>query len=240
VRGDRHPDTLTTRALRALALSNLGRYGEALAEIETFAPIEAEVKGDRHPDTLATRYLRALALGNLGRYGEALTEIETFAPIEAEVRGDRHPDTLTTRALRALALSNLGRYGEALTELEILLPIWSDVMGDRHPSSIALRSFQIGVEIAAKRNIDHSGELRKIIHALIDLAGPRVERTLYARYRLARLLQRQGETDAARIEATQVIADFDPATASTHVLRRSVECLLSMIDGGPEDSALVI
>jgi hypothetical protein len=50
---------LDAQMVRASVLRNLGRYGEALAKIDAFAPIVVEVKGMRHPDTLNTRYLRA-------------------------------------------------------------------------------------------------------------------------------------------------------------------------------------
>ncbi len=39
-------------------LESLGRYGEALAEIDAMLPIRTEVSGDRHPGTLTTRSLR--------------------------------------------------------------------------------------------------------------------------------------------------------------------------------------
>jgi len=67
-------------------LHSLGRYDEAVAEIDAFAPIEAEELSLRHPSTLATRRLRASVLQSLGRYDEVLAEI----PIEAEVLGLRH------------------------------------------------------------------------------------------------------------------------------------------------------
>ena len=72
---------MTSRLLYARILSNLGRYDEALKEIEAFAPIQAEVLGPPHPSVLTTRYLRARTLSDLGRYDEALKEIEAFAPI---------------------------------------------------------------------------------------------------------------------------------------------------------------
>ena len=44
---------LNARYLRACVLDGLGRYGEALAEIDAFAPIQAEVLGERHPNVMA-------------------------------------------------------------------------------------------------------------------------------------------------------------------------------------------
>ena len=54
----RHPDVLTTRKLRAQVLSDLGRYGDALAEIDAFSPIQVEVQGARHPAALRTNSLK--------------------------------------------------------------------------------------------------------------------------------------------------------------------------------------
>jgi hypothetical protein len=213
-------------------LGNLGRYGEALAEIDAFAPIGVEVHGDRHPATLATRYLRAQVLGNLGRHGEALAEIDAFAPIEVEVRGDRHPDTLVTRSLRAQVLSNLGRHGEALAEIDAFAPVQVEVRGDRHRDTLATVSLRIGIEIADMRNIDRVAELRRTIHELDAAVGKNAATTLFARYRLARLLLQQGHTGEARAEITDVISCFDPATDPGHILLRSAKALLAIADGG--------
>ena len=98
--GPRHPNVLTTRYLWAQTLSSLGRYDEALKEIEAFAPLRAEVLGPRHPNVLTTRCLRADALSNLGRYDDAVNEIAAFAPVESEVLGARHPSVVATRSLR--------------------------------------------------------------------------------------------------------------------------------------------
>ena len=111
---------LLTRFFRAAVLRDLGRPGDALAEIDAFAPIEAEVNGERHPGTLSTRYLRATVLQDLGRSGDALAEIDAFAPIEAEVNGERHPGTLATRSLRIgidLAMKNNADHKDELISI---------------------------------------------------------------------------------------------------------------------------
>ena len=92
---------LQAKFVRAQVLASLGRYGEALAEIDALATIVAETLGPRHPETLDARRLRASVIEFLGRYGEALAEIDALVPIVAEAVGPRHPETLTTRYLRA-------------------------------------------------------------------------------------------------------------------------------------------
>jgi hypothetical protein len=102
VQGSRHPQTLIARYLRAFALSGCGRYGEALAEINDFAPVQAEVSAARHPHTLATRYLHAVCLANLARWDEALSELESLSlyVIQAETLGTSHIATVLTRSAR--------------------------------------------------------------------------------------------------------------------------------------------
>ena len=240
VSGERHPDTLTTRSLRAQVLNNLGRYGEALAEIDAVTPIRVEVQGERHPDTLTTRSLRAQVLSDLGRHGEALAEIDALALVMAEVNGGRHPYTLATHYLRAVVLSDLGRYGEALAEIDAFAPVHAEVIGECHPHALATRSLRIGIEIAEKRNVDRVAELRDIIASLDAVTGATSRLTLWARYRLARLLFQQGHLAEARTEVTAAIQSFDPATDPGDILLRSTRALLDMIDGKPTEAGLIV
>jgi tetratricopeptide (TPR) repeat protein len=82
--GDREPLALSARYKRALALNYLGRYSQALAEIDgaNEQPGVLNIQeqnpdlGPTHPETLITRRLRAEILQRLGRYDEALAEID--------------------------------------------------------------------------------------------------------------------------------------------------------------------
>jgi tetratricopeptide (TPR) repeat protein len=237
VKGARHPDVLTTRAWRAAVLQDLGRYDEALEEIDAFTPIQVEVKGARHPDVLTTGAARANVLQDLGRYDEALEEIDAFTPIQVEVIGTRHPNVLTTRYLRASVLQNLGRYDEVLKEIDAFAPIEVEVKGARHPDVLATRSLRIGMDIAARKNVDSEPELRSIIKLLAG--SPSKITTLRTRYRLARLLFQSGRIQEAREEISDVIAHFDVATAPNHVVLRAAKTLQKMIDGEPTDDALI-
>jgi hypothetical protein len=120
-------------------LSSLGRYGEALAEINAFAPIQIEVLGERHPDTLSTRYLRAQVLSNLGRYGEALAEIDAHAPIRVEVQGERHPATLTTRSLRIGVEIAEGRNIDRASELGQIVTALAEATGAHSRQTLSAR-----------------------------------------------------------------------------------------------------
>jgi hypothetical protein len=64
--------------------------------------------------------------------------------------------------------------------------------------------------------------------------------TLFARYRLSRLLLQSGHADEARAEILDTIAQFDLMTDPTHGLLRSAKALLSAIEGHPTSDTLIV
>jgi tetratricopeptide (TPR) repeat protein len=237
--GAHHPDTVT-RYLRAYVLACLGRYREALAEIDAYAQILAEVLGARHPLTLRARCLRAFVLGDLGRFQDALLEIDEFGPVQVEVSGARHPHTLRTRLLHAVCLANLACWDEALSEVGSQYPIQVETLGAAHVETVLTNSARMGIEIAANRDVRPASELRETIRILTMAAGATWMGTLFARYRLSRLLLQGGDAEQARAEILDTIAHFDPMTDPGHSLLRSAKALLSAIEGHPASDTLIV
>ena len=143
-------------------------------------------------------------------------------------------------AIEPPGLGQTGRWDEALQEIDAILPIQTETLGPSHLQTILSRSARIGIEIAARRNVDRIDELRTIVAALIVIAGPHSERTLLARYRLARLVLQQGRAAEARAEIADQIAQFDPMTDPGHRLLRSVKALRDMIDEHPTEETLIV
>lgn len=136
------PAVLTCRFYTARVLDDLGRYDEALAEIDAFAPIEARARGEDDPNVLVTRLLRADALDGLARYTEALAEIDAFAPIAARVLGKDHSDVFVTRLLRARILNHLGRHDEAMADIDTFAQAHAKALGEAHPDVLATRGLR--------------------------------------------------------------------------------------------------
>ena len=99
---------------------------------------------------------------------------------------------------------------------------------------------RIGIEIAAKRNVDVEGELREVIAILSTARGTSANATLIARYRLSRILFQRGHAAEARAEIVDTIAHFDPATDPVHAPLRSAKALLDMIEGRPNTEKLIV
>jgi hypothetical protein len=237
----RHPDVLTTRYLRAQVLDNLGRYGDALAEIDAFGPIGAEVKGAHHPDVLTTRFLRAIVISHLGRYADALAEIDAFMSEYVEALGSRHPFGLTAKSIRAECLANLGRWDDAISEMSAIDGSQEETSGlPPDLRTLILKSLRTGIEIASNRNVNCEAELGKTIRAIAIIAGKDAMETLWARYRLGRLLLESGRAKKAKAEIADVIARFDPLLDPGHILVRGTKALLGLTEGQPFDGKLPV
>ncbi|SFN24662.1 hypothetical protein SAMN05216386_0100 [Nitrosospira briensis] len=109
--GPEHPETLAVRMLRTSVLNHLGRFDEALQEINDRSQDKPpllttlrRVRGDEHPDTLATWGFQADCLFRLERYEDPLRETDGLLPIMERVRGNEHHETLALRVLRSMIL----------------------------------------------------------------------------------------------------------------------------------------
>jgi Tetratricopeptide repeat len=83
--GDRHPDTLTTRANLASSYWLGGRTTEAITLYERVVADSVEILGDRHPDTLTTRANLANSYWSAGRTTEAITLLSTAIEIAGQL-----------------------------------------------------------------------------------------------------------------------------------------------------------
>jgi tetratricopeptide (TPR) repeat protein len=188
---------LSARHVRASALERLGRYGEALEEINSFAQIQAEVRGGRHSSTLETRFLRAQLLTQVWALCDALAELELLIPVVAEVKGARHTDTLRVRSLRAVVLQRLGRYSDALLEFENLVPVEVEVRGARHPETLSIRYLRASVLDELGRYCDVLREIEDLAQINSEVKGPRHPDSLAIRYLRAYVLSNLGRYDEA-------------------------------------------
>jgi hypothetical protein len=130
-------DTLATRYLRAQVLQSLGRFADALAEIDAFASIQAEVLGARHPDTLATESFRigiAVAAGDRTNKEARLPDI--IAGLEAAL-GPKAYRVSRARYRLARSRANDGRLSDAAPELRSVVDHFDE---ETEPDEPLLRS----------------------------------------------------------------------------------------------------
>ena len=108
---------LDAQTYRAQVLDRLGRYAEALAEIDAFAPIHVEMLGERHPDTLTMRSLRIgieiAGQQNIDREAELRQIIRDLA----KATGTTARNTLSARYRLARLLFQQGQSAAAHAEI---------------------------------------------------------------------------------------------------------------------------
>ena len=157
-----------------------------------------------------------------------------------EILGADHDWVLNARRYPAICLANLQRWDEALQEIESLYAILEKTLGLSGIQAVSTRSAKIGIEIAARRNVDRADELREIIGTLTAATGPSTKRTLVARYRFSRLLFQRGRIEEAQAEIVDTIAQFDQMTDPGDCLLRSAKGLLDAIEERPTSATLIV
>jgi CHAT domain-containing protein len=136
VRGEKHPETLTSLTSLAYIYSQLGRYAEALPLYEKAYSLRTEMLGEKHSETLTNLSSLAYIYSQLGRYAEALPLYEKAYSLIHEVRGEKHSETLSSLSRLAYIYSRLGRYAEALPLSEKAYSLIQEVLGEKHPETL--------------------------------------------------------------------------------------------------------
>jgi tetratricopeptide (TPR) repeat protein len=156
---------LDARYFRAEALCNLGRYEEALAEIDDFAAIQLKERGARHISVVKTGILRSNVLGYLGRSDAALTEI---GDLLAALPVGGH----TKRRMLAATLIGLGRYEEGLAEIDSFAATQIQELGSSHTSVLATRELRAVALTGLGRHDEAKLEVEDSMPSLLGRPGP--------------------------------------------------------------------
>ena len=140
VLGPDHPDMLTVRDNLVGAYYSVGRFAEAIYELEKLVPDCRRVWGADYPDTLNVRDNLAVAYKSVGRFAEAIDAWEELLRDCQLVLGADHPDTLNVRNNLAVAYDSVGRFAEAIDAWEELLRDCQQVLGADHPDTLNVRN----------------------------------------------------------------------------------------------------
>lgn len=222
-------DVLESRLLRARVHVKLGRYEDALEEIDTFLPALRVAFGDKHQSVQTTGFLRAVVLDNLGRHKEAFAETETFSRFEVEALGATHPAVQSTRRLRAQILKSLGRDEDALAEIEAFAPIQREALGGNHTDVLATRYLRAAVLDNLGRYEDALAEIDAFAPTLHEEVGANHPNVLATGFLRAVVLENLGryEDALAEIEVNrptqrETLGDNHPNVKFTQTLRARI------------------
>ncbi|HSZ29284.1 MAG TPA: tetratricopeptide repeat protein [Pseudonocardiaceae bacterium] len=203
--GEEHPDTLTSRNNRALALGELGRLEEAETEHRAVLQIRQRALSEEHPDTLISRNNLASVLRGLGRLEEAEAEHRAEFQICRRVLGEEHPDTLASLHNLASVLGELGRLEEAETGHRAVLQICRRVLGEEHPATLRSRNNLANVLGERGRLEEAETEHRAVLQIQRRVLSEEHPDTLTSRNNLANVLRGLGRLEEAETEHRAVL-----------------------------------
>jgi Tfp pilus assembly protein PilF len=137
-RGD-DPDPHSARYYEAIALTDLGRFQEAEAQLEGLIEARTRVDGPDHPRTLRVKNSLAVFLLQQGRYAEAAEVLLEAVPAHERAFGAEHFLTLSAMANLAGALRQSGQLEASGPYYRRAFEGLSNRLGERHPRAIIAR-----------------------------------------------------------------------------------------------------
>jgi hypothetical protein len=138
--GPYHRRTLAAQADHAVALSKLGEFEQAEAELtEVIIRLNAQDDGDARL-LMDVRLWHYHVLVELGWLSETEADARFVAEAYARQSGPDHPDALHWRELDAVALWNDGRHDEATAEMADVAARRAATQGATHPDTLRTES----------------------------------------------------------------------------------------------------
>ena len=190
-------DRLALRQDRAELWSALGRYAQAIDELQQLLILQQNHYGSVHSSVGQTLAALGIQHQHEGRYQEAASFFDRSESIYHEIFGDDHPKVIQCLSRRGRLFWDQGRYNEAEPVLRKALMLYREHLGNNHP--MVANSLK---------------DLGRLLHVKEDLGGAE------AHYREALILYRatRGENHPDIAECLNNLAllhqsrsDFDAA-----------------------------
>ena len=134
--GEHDEDTLSSRAMSALAKTSRRRWDEAeKLDVQIMGTMK-EVLGAEHPDTLTSMNNLVSTHWNQGRWDEAEKLQVQVMETRKEVLGAEHPDTLTSMENLALTIKARGDSQSACALMDDCASLSYRILGPDHPFTV--------------------------------------------------------------------------------------------------------
>jgi serine/threonine-protein kinase len=218
--GPNHPWLSTSLNNLALAYSELGDYGEAIAIGERALGIAREHLGERHPTV-------ALFLHNLGDAHTSNRELdlgralnERALAIWRDTLGPDHNDVAMAHNGIATACYDARDFACAGEQLERAVAIWRGHLGDEHPS-VGTGLTNLGMVRMNQGDTDAAADMLGQALALRERAlGPGHPDVAHTAMGFARVRSQQGRHDEAIALARRAIAIHEAHDGPIHARTR--------------------
>jgi len=163
--GPSHPETLAARTTRGIALMDMGRLGEARADIETVLAVAETTLPPDAEETMNARHYLASILFKQGEVKASLPHWRAVVDERLEHSGERDESTLAAMGSLALVLQRLGRTDEALVLHRRSLDATEALLGPDDPASLSGRHNYALVLLDTGRTESAIHELSSVLDA---------------------------------------------------------------------------
>ncbi len=130
--GPEHPDVAAAHSNLGLALTQIGRFDEALAHHADARASWEESLGPAHPMVGVSLTNEAFAYEKLERFEEAAAVYEKAIELRRASLGPRHPGVALTTNNLGFVRGSLGQHQVALGLHQEALSIWNEAYGETH------------------------------------------------------------------------------------------------------------
>jgi eukaryotic-like serine/threonine-protein kinase len=196
VLGPSHPDTLNVQQNRATLLVQTGKSAEAEPILRQLLKTLLETRRKNHPAVLVAMNSLAYALEDLGRLDEAEQIFRDTLAIQIEAK-TAHSETFGTRNNLAMLLMKKNDLAAAEQEFISVLDLASEHLGPEHPYVLIFANNYGECLTHMHRFKEAKSLLLRTQSALTKALGPKHDRVLKARERLAILYDNMQQPDRA-------------------------------------------
>ena len=137
IRGEDHPDRLTSQYELAGAYQANGQVEDAVQLLEHVVKIEEQTLAEDHPHRLASQHELAGAYEANGQVKDAVQLLEHVVKIREQILVEDHPDRLTSQHELAGAYLANGQVKDAVQMLEHVVKIEEQTLAEDHPHRLA-------------------------------------------------------------------------------------------------------
>jgi hypothetical protein len=216
IRGQDHPETLTTRNNIAFCRAQSGEIAAALADAPALLADRQRVQGPDHPDTLSTRNNIASWRAQSGEIAAALADFAALLADQQRVLGPDHSETLRTRNNSAIWRAQSGEIAAALADFAAVLADQQRVLGPDHPETLRTRNNSAHWRAASGEIPAALADFAALLADQQRVLGQDYPDTLGTRNNSAHWRAASGEIPAALADFAALLADQQRVLGQDH------------------------
>ena len=214
--GPEHPETLKVWSNVTSALTSLGRYDEAEAELFELIEVRTRVLGDEHPDTASSLFNLALVYQRTGRIEQALELTQLVLELETNLFGEAHRWSLLTRNQLGVLYRDAGRLDEAEATLRETIELARTHLGVEDEETLMPLQSLADVLVDRGRLEEGLALYDEVLDLRAKTSGLRTRLALVSRQNRAGLLSELGRDAEAIEELEAVLAGWRETMGAEH------------------------